>query len=89
MLGQPVDFLTTRVSEALAVLRDSDEQTRAAAIRALVSAVQQLPARASGSTLMQAAEHYARLLRDFPGSQYRALQGYVAPIAPYTSPPVN
>jgi putative two-component system response regulator len=74
MLGQSVDFLTTRLSEALAVLRDSDEQTRAAAIRALVNAVQQLPARASGATLLQATEHYARLLRDFPGSQYRDLQ---------------
>ena len=74
MLGQPVDFLTTRVSEALAILRDSDEQTRTAAIRTLVNAVQQLPARASGPALVQAAEHYARLLRDFPGSQYRALQ---------------
>jgi len=69
-----VDFLNTRVSEALAVLRDADDQTRTAAVRALVNAVRLLPSRASGPTLVETAEHYGRLLRDFPGSDHRALQ---------------
>jgi putative two-component system response regulator len=69
-----VDFLNTRVSEALAVLRDADSQAQAAAVRALINSVRLLPSRVPGQTLVEAAEHYGRLLRDFPGVEHRALQ---------------
>jgi len=71
---QPADFLKGRVDEILAVLRDSDAQAREAALRSLVAAVQSLPSQSSGVSVIDAAEHYGRLFRDFPGAEQQALQ---------------
>jgi len=71
---QPADFLKGRVDQLLAVLRDSDAQARDAALRSLVAAAQSLPSQASGVSVIDAAEHYGRLFRDFPGTELRALQ---------------
>lgn len=68
------DFLKRRVDEVLAALGDADEQTREATLRALVSAVRALPTATAGNVVAEAAEHYGRLIHEFPLASQRPLQ---------------
>ena len=68
------DFLSRRTVEVLAVLRDSDAQTREAALLTLVASLRTLQSKSPDDSTADVAEHYGRLLRDFPGTEQRALQ---------------
>jgi len=70
----PAGFLSRRADEVLAALGDSDAQTREAALRTLVGSVQTLQSKTSASAVVDGAEHFGRLFRDFPGTELRALQ---------------
>jgi HD-GYP domain-containing protein (c-di-GMP phosphodiesterase class II) len=68
------DFLTGRTSEVLEVLAQSDASTRDAVLRTLIASLRDLKTQAPGESSAQAAEHYGRLLRDFPGAEQGALR---------------
>ncbi len=68
------DLLTRRVEEVVAALGDADLRTREATLQALVRAVRSLPNLAAGEANVEAAEHYGRLLRQFPATSQRAVQ---------------
>ncbi len=69
-----MDFLNTRTCDLLAVLGDADDQTRSAIVRSLVGAIRDVPTRVPETVLLQAAEHYGRLLLAFPGTKHRPEQ---------------
>jgi putative two-component system response regulator len=71
---RPADFLRGRADEVLAVLGDSDAQTREAALHALTAAVQTLQANSSDAAVAEIAEHYGRLFHEFPGAEQQPLQ---------------
>jgi HD-GYP domain-containing protein (c-di-GMP phosphodiesterase class II) len=68
------DFLSRRTVEVLAALRDSDAQTRETALCALVSSLRGMQSKSPDDATVEGAEHYGRLLREFPGSDLRPLQ---------------
>src|ERR1700751_4678862 len=68
------DFLTGRTAEVLEVLAQSDSQTRDAVIHTIASSVRELKTRPLDSACADAAEHYGRLLRDFPSASHRELR---------------
>ncbi len=70
----PGDFLSRRAVEVLAVLRDLDAQTRDAALLTLVASLRTLQSKPADDSTADVAEHYGCLLRDFPGTELRALQ---------------
>jgi putative two-component system response regulator len=65
------DFLAGRTSEVLEALALSDSETRDAVLRTVIASLRDLKAKAPDESSAQAAEHYGRLLRDFPGGEQR------------------
>jgi len=68
------EFLSGRTAEVLEVLSNADAQTRDAVLRTLVAGVREIKTKAPNESTTEAAEHYGRLLRDFPGSDSRELR---------------
>jgi len=68
------DFLSGRTVEVLEVLAQSDSQTRDAVLRTLIVCMRDLKAKPPDESCAEAAEHYGRLLRDFPSAEQRGLR---------------
>jgi len=68
------DFLSGRTVEVLEVLARSDSQTRDAVLRALITCIRDLKVKLPDGSCAAAAEHYGRLLRDFPSAEQRGLR---------------
>ena len=68
------ELFSGRLAEVLAALRDSDAQTRDAALRTLVGSLQRIQSKSRDDLTADVAEHYGRLFRDFPGTQLRSQQ---------------
>jgi putative nucleotidyltransferase with HDIG domain len=68
------DFLSGRTAEVLEVLSQSDSQTRDAVLQTIIVSVRDLKTRLPDSACADAAEHYGRLLRDFPTTGHRELR---------------
>jgi HD-GYP domain-containing protein (c-di-GMP phosphodiesterase class II) len=68
------DFLSGRTAEVLEVLARSDSQTRDAVLRTLIACMRDLKAKPPDESSAEAAEHYGKLLRDFPSAEQRGLR---------------
>jgi HD-GYP domain-containing protein (c-di-GMP phosphodiesterase class II) len=68
------DFLSGRTVEVLEVLAQSDSQTHDAVLRTLIACMRDLKAKPPDESSAEAAEHYGRLLRDFPIAEQRGLR---------------
>lgn len=68
------DFLTGRTAEVLEVLARSDPETRDAVLQTIAASVKELKEKLPDSACADAAEHYGRLLRDFPTPALREVR---------------
>jgi putative two-component system response regulator len=71
---QAADFLRGRTDEVLAALGDADARTREAVVVTLLASLRNLQSKSLDDSTGELAEHYGRLLRDFPGPEGRALR---------------